>query len=96
MFAGVKALASRYAKKRMISQKEAERQMKAFFEVLHDELLNAENEGIQIIDFLTLKRVVRKSKIGRNPRQPGVEFVIPENVSIKCELGKTFKDELNH
>ena len=95
MFAGIKILTDRYAKMHNITKVEAERRIKEFAEVLREELLDEDSDGIQLIDFITLKKVERKPKLGRNPKAPEKTYEIPASIGIKCELGKSFNEELN-
>lgn len=78
-----------------ITKVEAEKRIKELVEVVREELLDENSSGIQLIDFLTLKKMQRKEKLGRNPLEPEKTYVIPATMGIKCELGKTFNQELN-
>lgn len=90
---GIKSLAEIYAKKYGTTQKLAEERVREMIEILSDGLKDTEYDGIQFIDVLTLKKVNRKARIGRNPLTK-VEVVIPPRVGIKVELGKSFMNEL--
>lgn len=94
-FSGIKSLSKRYADKYGLTYKEAELRIKEFLSVLREDLLDGSSDGVQFVDFLTLKKVKRKSKIGRDPRNPDKIYDIPPCIAIKCELGKKFKEELN-
>jgi nucleoid DNA-binding protein len=37
---------------------------------------------------------VRKSRIGRNPNNPGVDVVIPQRAIVKFKSGKILKQQL--
>lgn len=93
-YEGITLLSRRYANKKGITIKEAELRIKDMFEVIEESFLDDSNDGIQIIDFLTLQKIVRKAKLGRNPRTK-VEVMIPERISIKAILGKKFDKDLN-
>lgn len=96
MYAGIIECAKTYSEMSGISKREAERRIKDIIAVFKTELLNSEKEGIQFIDFITLHRVFRKSRIGRNPKDPSKVYQIPKRVVIRAELGKSFKKDLNN
>lgn len=93
-YIGVHNLTKQYAKKHGVTLKESEKVVRNFIELLQDSLLDEEFDGVQFIDFLTLQRVERKPKIGRNVHT-NTPIAIPETVKIKVTLGKTFDSLLN-
>lgn len=82
---GIKSLSEIYAKKHNTTLKVAEERVKEMVGLLEDGLTDNNYRGIQFIDSITFKRVVRKSKIGRNPRTK-VEVIIPDRIGIKTEI----------
>jgi nucleoid DNA-binding protein len=44
---------------------------------------------------LTLRKVERKARKGRNPKNPEEEYEIPARLDIKCVLGKSLAEKLN-
>lgn len=94
-YTGISELATKYAMKHDITKKEADKRIRDILAVVKEELLSDETDGIQIIDFITLRKVVRNARVGRNPRNPKVEIKIPDKLDVKCILGKAFAKELN-
>lgn len=95
-YSGIDEITARLAEKRGITKKLAEEILRDFIEVLKEEFLNPSKNGIQFVDFITLKKVVRKSKLGRNPNNPQETFVIPEKIAIKASFGKKFDELINN
>lgn len=93
-YVGVNTLSKAYAKKHGITVKEAESIVRNFVGLFQEALLDKEYDGVQFIDFLTLQRVHRKSKVGRNVHT-NTPTIIPEAVKLKVTLGKTFDNKLN-
>ena len=93
-YVGVNTLSKAYAKKHEVTVKEAETVVRNFIELFQESLLDPNFDGVQFIDFLTLQRVHRKSKMGRNVHT-NTPTVIPEAVKLKVTLGKTFDNKLN-
>lgn len=91
---GIKSLAELYAKKHGTTIKLAEDRVKEMVDLLEEGLIDPNYSGIQFIDSLTFKRVVRKSKIGRNPRTKD-EVIIPDRIGIKTEIGKGFASKID-
>jgi nucleoid DNA-binding protein len=92
-YAGTTILAQRFAKKSGRTFVTSESLVKEVLDVLEEVLLDPTLDGVQVIDFLTLQRVKRKARIGRNPRTK-VKTTIPERLDIKCILGKNFSENL--
>ena len=61
-----------------------------------DNIANALTEGqnVELRNFGVFEVQVRKSRIGRNPRQPEVDVIIPERAVIKFKVGKELKAKL--
>lgn len=93
-YVGVNTLSKQYAKKHGVTIKEAESVVRNFIELFQNALLDENYDGVQFIDFLTLQRVERKSKVGRNVHT-NTPITIPEAVKLKVTLGKTFDNKLN-
>lgn len=94
-FSGIVSLSVRYANKNNCTKKEALETVKSVIECLREELLES-SDGVQIIDFITLRKVVRKSSIGRvSPYSPELgSKVIPARVKVKAVMSKQLSTEL--
>ena len=57
-----------------------------------DEL--ASGKTIELRNFGVFEVVVRKARVGRNPRKPQKDIVIPECVQVKFRVGKELKERL--
>lgn len=93
-FHGIKTLSEMYANKYGTTLKVAEMRIKEMKEILEEGISDPNYEGIQLVDSLTFKRVIRKGKVGRNPRTK-IECVIPDRVGVKTELGRGFSEKLS-
>lgn len=82
---GIKSLSEIYAKKHNTTSKVAEERVKEMVSLLEEGITDPNYKGIQFIDSITFKRVIRKSRIGRNPLTK-VEVIIPDRVGIKTEI----------
>ena len=80
------------AEKTELSKKDAEKVVKAFTDVVVEEL--KKGEKIQLVGFGTFEVSERAARTGRNP-QTGAEMNIPASKSPKFKAGKAFKDILN-
>lgn len=80
------------AEKAGISKKDADAAVKAFTEVVAEEL--KKGEKIQLIGFGTFEVVERASRIGRNP-QTGAETVIAASRSPKLRIGRSLRSAVN-
>ena len=75
-----------------ISKKDAEKALKAFTDVVAEEL---KNDGkVQLVGFGTFEVSERAARTGRNP-QTGKEMTIPASKAPKFKAGKALKDMLN-
>ena len=75
------------------TKKEAEAALKAFVDVVTEEL--AQKEKIQLVGFGTFETSVRPEREGRNPRT-GETMKIAESVVPKFKPGKALKDAVNN
>ena len=75
-----------------VSKKDAEKVLKAFTDVVTDEL--KKGEKVQLVGFGTFEVSERAARAGRNPatKQP---IKIPASKAPKFKAGKAFKDALN-
>ena len=80
------------AEKAEISKKDAEKAIKAFTDVVTDELVKGEK--VQLVGFGTFEVSERAEREGRNPktREP---MTIAASKSPKFKAGKAFKDMVN-
>ena len=75
------------------TKKEAEAALKAFVDVVTEEL--AKKEKIQLVGFGTFETSVRPEREVRNPRT-GETMKIAESVVPKFKPGKALKDAVNN
>ena len=75
-----------------ISKKDSEKALKAFVDVVTEEL--KKGEKIQLVGFGTFEVSERAERTGRNP-QSGKEMVIPASKAPKFKAGKALKDMVN-
>lgn len=80
------------AEKAEISRKDAEKVLKAFTDVVTDELVKGEK--VQMVGFGTFEVSERAARDGRNP-QTNEPMVIPASKSPKFKPGKALKDMVN-
>lgn len=80
------------AEKAEISKKDAEKAVKAFTEVVSDELVKGEK--IQLVGFGTFEVSERPAREGRNPRT-GETMTIAASKAPKFKAGKALKDSIN-
>lgn len=85
-------LVSAMADKTGLSKKDAEAALKAFADVVAEEL--KKGEKIQLVGFGTFEVSVRSARTGRNP-QTGKEMTIPASKAPKFKAGKALKDSVN-
>ncbi|MBP7059087.1 MAG: HU family DNA-binding protein [Lachnospiraceae bacterium] len=85
-------LVSAIATKADLSKKEAEAALKAFTEVVAEELVKGEK--IQLVGFGTFEVSERAARTGRNP-QTGKEMKIDASKAPKFKAGKALKDAVN-
>lgn len=80
------------AEKAEISKKDAEKAVKAFTDVITDELVKGEK--IQLVGFGTFEVSERAEREGRNPKS-GEVMKIAASKSPKFKAGKALKDMVN-
>ena len=85
-------LVAAMADKAGISKKDAEASLKAFTEVVAEEL--KKGEKIQLVGFGTFEVSERAEREGRNP-QTGETMKIAASKAPKFKAGKALKDEIN-
>ena len=85
-------LVSAMAEKTGLSKKDAEAALKAFTDVVAEEL--KKGEKIQLVGFGTFEVSERAARTGRNP-QTGAEMTIPASKSPKFKAGKALKHLVN-
>ncbi len=75
-----------------LSKKDAEQALKAFIDVVSEEL---KNDGkVQLVGFGTFEVSKRAARDGRNPRT-GAVMPIPASKAPKFKAGKALKDMIN-
>ncbi len=75
-----------------LSKKDTEKALKAFVDVVSDELVKGEK--IQIVGFGTFEVVERKEREGKKPGTDEI-ITIPASKSPKFKAGKALKDKVN-
>ena len=85
-------LVAAMAEKAGVSKKDAEASLKAFTDVVAEEL--KKGEKIQLVGFATFEVSERAARTGRNP-QTGAEMTIAASKAPKFKAGKALKDSLN-
>lgn len=85
-------LVAAMAEKTQLSKKDAEKALKAFIDVVSDEL--KVGNKIQLVGFGTFEVADRAAREGRNP-QTGMTMTIPASKSPRFKPGKALKDEVN-
>ena len=85
-------LVAAMAEKTELSKKDAELALKAFTEVVAEEL--KKGEKIQLVGFGTFEISERAARTGRNP-QTGAEMTIAASKAPKFKAGKALKDMIN-
>ena len=85
-------LVAAMAEKSQLSKKDAESALKAFIDVVSEEM--QKGEKIQLVGFGTFEVSERATRDGRNP-QPGETMTIAASKSPKFKAGKALKDLVN-
>ena len=85
-------LVAAMADKTELSKKDAEAALKAFTDVVAEEL--KKGEKIQLVGFGTFEVSEREEKKGKKP-QTGKKMVIPASKAPKFKAGKALKDMIN-
>lgn len=85
-------LVAAIAAKTELSKKDSEKALKAFEDVVTEEL--AQGGKIQLVGFGTFDVTERAARTGRNP-QTGEPMDIPASKAPRFKPGKAFKDTMN-
>ena len=85
-------LVSAMAEKSDLSKKDAEKALKAFIDVVTEEL--KKGEKVTLVGFGTFEVSERAERTGRNP-QTGAEMKIAASKAPKFKAGKALKDAIN-
>ena len=85
-------LVAAMAEKSELSKKDAEKALKAFIDVVAEEL--QKDEKIQLVGFGTFEVAERAAREGRNPLT-GEKMQIKASKAPKFKAGKAFKDAVN-
>ena len=85
-------LVAAIAEKTELSKKDSEKALKAFIDVVTDEL--KKGEKIQLVGFGTFEVSKRAAREGRNP-QTGKTMKIAASLAPKFKAGKALKDAVN-
>ena len=85
-------LVAAMAEKSQLSKKDAESALKAFIDVVSEEM--QKGEKIQLVGFGTFEVSERAAREGRNP-QTGETMTIAASKSPKLKAGKALKDLVN-
>ena len=85
-------LVAAIAEQTELSKKDAEKALKAFIDVVTDEL--KKGEKVQLVGFGTFEISERAAREGRNP-QTGASMTIAASKAPKFKAGKALKDMLN-
>ena len=85
-------LVAAIAEKTELSKKDSEKALKAFIDVVTEEL--TKGEKIQLVGFGTFEVAERTAREGRNP-QTGETMSIPASKAPKFKAGKALKDTIN-
>ena len=80
------------AERTEMSKKDAEKALKAFVDIIGEEL--KKGEKIQLVGFGTFEVSERAAREGRNP-QTGEKMTIEASKSPKFKAGKALKDAIN-
>ena len=85
-------LVAAMAEKAELSKKDSEKALKAFIDVVSEELKNGGK--IQLVGFGTFEVSERAARTGKNP-QTGAAIQIPASKAPKFKAGKALKDTVN-
>ena len=85
-------LVAAIAEKTELSKKDAEKALKAFIEVVTDEL--KKDEKVQLVGFGTFEVAQRAAREGRNPLT-GEKMQLKASKAPKFKAGKALKDAVN-
>lgn len=91
---GITSLTNSYRKKYKVTEEVARETIKNVLTVLEEAILDPNLDGVQIVDFLTIQKVHKKAKVGRNPRTKE-EIIIEARNDLKVKTSQRIKNELN-
>ena len=74
------------------AQNEVRQMVQLTFDAIADALSQGRN--VELRNFGVFEVQVRKSRIGRNPKNPEVNVMIPARVAIRFKAGKALKSKL--
>lgn len=86
---GIKDFIEAYAMKRGISKVEAEKEVRAFLDVLKDKLIA---RGVSFKGLFTIKKYVKKGRSGSCNGRP---YTTEDKNSLKLSVGSELEQELN-
>ena len=86
-------LVAAIAEKTQLTKKDSEMALKAFIDVVSEEL--KKGEKIQLVGFGTFEVSDRAARIGKNP-QTGNAIDIPASKAPKFKAGKALKETVNN
>ena len=86
---GLTTLSRMYAEEHQVTLDDARETIKNVMNIIEKGVCDPNYDGVQIVNILTLKRVQRKAKVGRNLNL-NTTIKIPPRVGIKADLGKTY------
>ena len=86
-------LVAAMAEQTNLSKKDAEAALKAFIDVVSEEL--KKGEKVQLVGFGTFEVSERAAREGRNPRDPEKKIKIPASKAPVFKAGKGLKEKVN-
>ncbi|WP_061336686.1 HU family DNA-binding protein [Clostridium botulinum] len=86
-----KQLLEKMSEKSGLTQKDAEKALKAFMESIEETLVNGEK--VQLVKFGTFETRQRAERVGRNP-QTKEEITIPASVAPAFKFAKDVKEKV--
>lgn len=84
-----KKLINLIAQEKSVHPNDVRQVIQAFLDKMTESL--AEGERLEFRDFGVFEIVVRKRKIGRNPKNAAIPIVIPERYAVKFSPGKKMR-----
>ena len=85
-------LVVKIARETGLTQKEVTAIVQMTLDGIADEI--AVGKTVELRNFGVFEVIVRKSRIGRNPRSPENEVIIPDTAVVKFKAGKKLKAEI--
>ena len=85
-------LVAAIAEKTELTKKDSEKALKAFIDVVTEEL--KKGEKVQLVGFGTFEVAKRNARTGKNP-QTGKAIKIPACKALKFKAGKALKETVN-